>query len=50
MLLSCRIAVKKSSNKSVNIYSNATDVYYVKTEYFNVSFINFINFMNKFPG
>lgn len=43
MLLSCRIAVQKSSNKSVNIYSNATDVYYVKKEYFHAS-------LNKFLG
>lgn len=43
MLLGCRIAVQKSSNKSVNMYSDATDVYYVKMEYFHVS-------LNKFLG
>lgn len=43
MLLGCRIAVQKTSNKSVNMYSDGTDVYYVKMEYFHVS-------LNKFLG
>lgn len=34
MLLGCRIAVQKSSNKSVNMYPNATHVYYVKMNIF----------------
>lgn len=43
MLLGCRIAVQKTSNKSVHMYSHATNVYYVKMEYFHVS-------LNKFLG